>query len=98
MMYEFKMPLAEGASSNRPPMFGGVNYAFLKIRMKIFMESIDMGIWDAVVSGPFIPMQVVKEETIKKPWSEWSETQRNNKETKQIFLQRNCIILIFHCE
>jgi len=57
-------------------MFGGVNYAFWKIRMKIFMESIDMGIWDAVVSGPFIPMQVVKEETVKKFWSEWSETER----------------------
>ena len=70
------MPFAEGASSNRPPMFGGVNYAFWKIRMKIFMESIDMGIWDAVVSGPFIPMQVVKEETVKKPWFEWNETER----------------------
>ena len=70
MMSEFKMPFAEGASINRPRMFGGVNYAFWKIRMKIFMESIYMGIWDAVVSGPFIPMQVVKEETIKKPWSE----------------------------
>ena len=70
------MPFAEGASINRPPMFGGVNYAFWKIRMKIFMESIDMGIWDAVVSGPFIPMQVVKDETIKKPWSEWSENEK----------------------
>jgi len=40
------------------------------------MESIDMGIWDAVVSGPFIPMQVVKDETVKKPWSDWSESER----------------------
>ena len=66
------MSFAEGASINRPLMFGGVNYAFWKIRMKIFMESIDMGIWDAVVNGPFVPMQVVKEETVKKPWSDWS--------------------------
>ena len=70
IMSEFKMPFAEGASINRPPMFGGVNYAFWKIRMKIFMESIDMGIWDAMVNGPFVPMQVVKEETMKKPWSD----------------------------
>jgi len=34
--------------------------------MKIFTESIDMGIWDAVV----------KEETIKKSWSEWSESEK----------------------
>ena len=43
--------------------------------MKIFMESIDMGIWDVVANGSFVPMQVVKEETVKKPWS-GSETER----------------------
>ena len=76
MMSGFKMPFAEGASINRTPMFGGVNYAFWKIRMKIFMESIDMGIWDAMVSGPFIPMQVVKDETIKKPWCDGVKPRR----------------------
>jgi len=40
------------------------------------MESIDMGISDVVVNGPFVPMQVVKEETVKKPWSDWSESER----------------------
>jgi len=35
------------------------------------MESIDRGIWDVMVNGPFIHMQVVKYETIKKPWFEW---------------------------
>jgi len=87
MMSEFKMPFAKGASINRPPMFGGFNYAFWKIRMKFFMESIDMGICDAVVSGPFIPMQVVKEETVKKPWSEWNETERK----KALSLAKNII-------
>ena len=54
------MLFVECTSINRPLMFGGVNYAFWKIRMKIFMESIDMGIWDAVANGPFVPMQVVR--------------------------------------
>jgi len=40
------------------------------------MESIDMGIWDAVVNGPFVPIQVVKEEIVKKSWSELSESER----------------------
>jgi len=75
-MSEFKLSFVEGAFINRPPMFGGLNYAFLKIRMKIFMESIDMGIWDAMINGPFVPMQVVKDETMKKPWSEWSESEK----------------------
>ncbi|XP_068504427.1 uncharacterized protein [Phaseolus vulgaris] len=35
-----------------------------------------MGISDVVVNGPFVPMQVVKEETVKKPWSDWSESER----------------------
>ena len=70
------MPFAEGAYINRPPIFGGVSYAFWKIRMIIFMESFNMGIWDVVVNGPFVPMQVVKEETVKKPWSDWSESER----------------------
>ena len=71
-----RLPFGEGASINRSPLFCCLNYQFWKVRMKIFMESIDMGIWDAVVSGPFIPMQVVEEETVEKPWSEWSETEK----------------------
>jgi len=59
-MSKFKMPFVEGTSINRPPMFDGVNYALWKIIMKIFMESIDMGIWDVMISGPFVPMQVIK--------------------------------------
>lgn len=28
--------------------------------MKIFIESIDQGIWDAIVNSPFIPKHVKK--------------------------------------
>jgi len=58
-MAESKLPFVEGASINRLPMFSGVNYQFWKVRMKIFIESIDRGIWNAIVNGPFIPMHVV---------------------------------------
>jgi len=34
-------PFVEGASINRPSMYGGLNYQFYKVRMKIFIESID---------------------------------------------------------
>jgi len=43
---------AEGSVVNRPPMFNGMNYVFWKIRMRIFMESIDALIWEVVVHGP----------------------------------------------
>ena len=48
----------EGASINRPPLFSGDNYPFWKIRMKIFLESVDKGVWDAIVNGPFIPTKI----------------------------------------
>ena len=49
------LPFGEGASINRPPLFCGLNYQFWKVRMKICMESLDKGIWDAIENGPFIP-------------------------------------------
>jgi len=36
--------LAEMASINRPPLFAGENYLFWKIRMKMFLESVDKGV------------------------------------------------------
>jgi len=50
-----KLPFGKSASINRPPLFFGLYYQFWKVRMKIFIESIDKGIWDAIVNGPFIP-------------------------------------------
>ena len=75
-MSEFNVFFSEGSAVNRPPMFNGMNYAFWKVRMRIFMESIDALIWEAVVHGPYVPMQVVKDEEVVKPRSEWNETER----------------------
>jgi len=49
-----KLPSGEGVSINRSPLFCGMNYQFWKVIMKIFVESIDRGIWDAIVNDPFI--------------------------------------------
>jgi len=68
-----KLPFGEGASINRPPLFCGVNYQFWKVRMKIFVESIDKGIWNAIKNGPFIPMVEDEKFISKKPWSQWTE-------------------------
>ena len=43
-----KLPFGEGASINRPPLFCGLNYQFWKVKMKIFFQSLDRGIWDAI--------------------------------------------------
>ena len=75
-----KLPFGEGASINRPPLFCGLNYQFWKFRMKIFVESLDKGIWDAIENGPFIPK-------FEKPWS-----QRIDSENKKA--KFDCIAII----
>jgi len=62
----------EGASMNRPPLFIGENYPFWKVKMQIFSESVDRGIWDAVLNGPFIPVNIVNEVQKPKPFAQWT--------------------------
>ena len=38
-------------SLNAPPYFDGSNYAFLKVRMRAFLCSIDEFVWDAIEIG-----------------------------------------------
>ena len=70
-----KLPFGKGASINRSPLFCGLNYQFWKVRMKIFVESIDRGIWDAIGNGPFIPKSEKDNVSIEKPLSEWTESE-----------------------
>jgi len=56
-------------------MFSGVNYQFWKVRMKILIESIDRGIWNAIVNGPYIPMSIVNGLSIVKSYDELSEAE-----------------------
>jgi len=88
-MAENKLPFAEGASINRPPMFSGVNYQFWKVRMKVFIESIDHGIWNVIVNGPFIPMHVVDGVHVAKPFDELSDLE--NKKMQYDCVAKNII-------
>jgi len=63
---------SEGPSIDRPPLFVGENYLLWKIRMKIFLESIDMGVWDAIVNGPFIPMHTINNVHVEKDFNLWT--------------------------
>ena len=42
-------------SLNAPPYFDGSNYAFWKVRRRVFLCSIDESIWDAVDIGQTRP-------------------------------------------
>jgi len=43
--------------------------------MKIFVESIDRGIWDAIVNCPFVPKTEKDNVFIEKPWSQWTKNE-----------------------
>jgi len=70
-----KLPFGEGPSINRPPLFCGFYYQFWKVRMEIFVESLDREIWDAIENGPFIPMFEKDDVLFEKPWSQWTESE-----------------------
>jgi len=77
-----KLPFGEGASINKPPMFCGLNYQFWKVRIKIFvesLESLDKGIWDANENDPFIPK-------FEKPWSQWTDFENKKAKFDCIFM------------
>ena len=54
-------------------MFNGEGYSYWKVRMKIFIEAIDLDIWNAIENGPFIPMHTSEGKEIEKPRSKWSD-------------------------
>jgi len=57
--------------------------------MKIFVESLDKGIWDAIENGPFIPKFQKDGSSIDKPWSQWTDVE--NKKAKFDRIAKNII-------
>jgi len=104
-MVENKLPFVEGASIHRPPMFSGINYQFWKIMMKIFIKSIDQGIWDAIINGPYTPKHTVENVQVDKPWTQWTEEERrraqydcNAKNILTSSLNMDEFICVSHCK
>nr|KYP43144.1 Retrovirus-related Pol polyprotein from transposon TNT 1-94 [Cajanus cajan] len=75
-MANSNLPYGEGVSIHRPPVFNGENYVYWKIRMRIFIEAIDIAVWDAIENGPYIPMTKDDDEKREKHWSEWSDDEK----------------------
>ena len=72
-----KLSFEEGASIYKPPLFCGLNYKYWEARMKIFMKSIDQGIWHSIENGPYIPKFKKNGSFISKPWSQWTNDECN---------------------
>jgi len=57
--------------------------------MKIFVESLDKGIWDSIENDPFIPKFEKDGSSIQKPWSQWTDAE--NKKAKFDCIAKNII-------
>jgi len=66
----------EGNSINRPPFFNGVGYHYWKTCKQIFIEAIDLNIWEAIEIRPYIPTMAAGNTTIQKPRDQWSEEEK----------------------
>ena len=44
--------------------------------MQIFVEAIDLNIWEAIEQGPYVPSIVAGSATIEKPRVDWTEEER----------------------
>ena len=68
-------------SLNAPPYFDGSNYAFWKVRMRVFLCSIDETVWDVVDIGWTRP------EAAKSTWDKaaFKATNANSKALNSIF-------------
>ena len=65
--------IAEGGSSNRPPLFDGSNYYFWKGKMELFLRSQDNDMWAVITDGDFVPTN--KEGAVKSK-SAWSTDEK----------------------
>jgi hypothetical protein len=80
----------EGASFHRPPIFNGEEYSYWKTRMIIFIQSIDLDLWDTIEKGPVVLQHQVGEEIQLKPRSLWTDAEK--KQVQLDFKARNIII------
>ncbi|XP_057742061.1 uncharacterized protein LOC130960631 [Arachis stenosperma] len=73
--------LAEGQSSNRPPLFNGKNYTYWKERMKIFVQAVDYRLWKIILEGPKFPTTTSAQGVVSlKPEASWTEEDRKTVE------------------
>ena len=54
----------------RPPLFVGDNYAYWKIKMRLFSQGTDYEAWRVIVNGPTIPTKKVGEQEFIKEENE----------------------------
>src|SRR3954469_7202532 len=86
----------EGQSTQRPPLFDGNNYNYWKCRMRIYLQSFNLKIWQ-IVESVFTPSTT--------PVGQWSNEEKKSMQTNAkamnaLFcaLERNEFTRVFNCQ
>ncbi|EOY03432.1 Uncharacterized protein TCM_018491 [Theobroma cacao] len=66
----------EGHSIQRPPFFSGKHYAYWKKIMEMFIQSIDLDVWNVILDGLYVPTKEVDGKTIIKTRKEWDDKEK----------------------
>ena len=65
--------LAEGQSTNRPPLFSSTNFSYWKGRMKIYIQVVNYHLWRVILKEPQIPLIRVNGIDIPKSKEDWDD-------------------------
>ena len=67
------MSLAEGQSTNRPPLFSGTNFSYWKARIKICIQAVNYHLQRVILKKPQIFLIRVNGIDIPKPEEDWDD-------------------------
>ena len=68
--------LAEGQSTNMPPLFNGSNYTYWKARMRIFIQALDYDLWSTILNGPHTPTVIINGISTLKLEKDWDDNDK----------------------
>ena len=95
----------ENFSKHRAPFFMGTDYPCWKTRMIVYLQSLDLDVWDVIEDGPTFPTKLVDGVLVTKLKQEWNELDRRNFElnvkvifTLQCAMDRNEYNRICQCK
>ncbi|XP_073120958.1 uncharacterized protein [Henckelia pumila] len=99
------MEIPYSGTAQRPPILDGSNYSIWKVRMRVYIKSIDEKAWQRVLQGWNPPRRTDGEgDFLLKPETEWNADETaasnmNNKALNAIFtsLDSNMFSLVTNC-
>ena len=65
--------LVEGQSTNRPPLFSGINFSYWKARMRIYIQTIVYHLWKVILKGSQILLVKVNSIDVPKLEEDWDD-------------------------